>query len=60
MLAREQADEQNAANELDDAGEPEQRKQLELIEHLDVWKMQELGQAVPQEQQRRHNAKNAE
>jgi flagellar basal body rod protein FlgG len=48
---------QSATHELDDAREPKQRKQLELIEHRNMWKMQELGQSLLQEQQRDHNAK---
>jgi hypothetical protein len=34
---------QSAARELDDAREAKQRKQLELIEHCDMWKMKSLA-----------------
>jgi hypothetical protein len=53
-------EQQNTAHERDNTREPEQRKRLEFIEHRNVWEMQELGQAVLQEQQRRHDTKHTE
>jgi hypothetical protein len=45
----EQADQQQrAAHQLDHPGEPEQRDQLQLVEHCDMWKSEELCETVLQ------------
>jgi hypothetical protein len=57
----EQADQkQQTADKFDDAGHPDQRERLQIVESGDVREGKELRQWVLEIEQRHHNAKHAE
>jgi hypothetical protein len=57
--SREQADgDEHAADDLDDAGEAEQREQRRA--HADIGEADQLRRAVGEEQERRHDAQDRE
>src|SRR5882724_11599356 len=53
------SDEQHAADELEDAGKPDQRQEIQIVEIGDMRNSEELRSGVLQKQESRHDAQGA-